>query len=204
MALSNYNDLLASVATWLNRTDLTAVIPDFVTIAESKIARDLRLRNQITASTLSTSATTRAVALPAGWIAFSSVTVGATPPNVCEYVTTERLDTLYQEQGGSGRPFVYSIEGSNILFGPTPDAVYPVNVNFYQRFPALVSASTNWLLTNHPNVYLYACLREGAFYTKDQAGAQQWDGLYKQETSNVQKDDDQATHSGSTLTVKTV
>ena len=44
MALANYADLTASVANWLNRTDLTAIIPDFVAMAESDISRDLRLR----------------------------------------------------------------------------------------------------------------------------------------------------------------
>jgi len=44
MSLANYTDLLASVATWLNRTDLTSVIPDFVTLAEERIARDLAER----------------------------------------------------------------------------------------------------------------------------------------------------------------
>ena len=47
MALANYADLTASVANWLNRTDLTAIIPDFVAMAESDISRDLRLRKQI-------------------------------------------------------------------------------------------------------------------------------------------------------------
>ena len=204
MSLASYTDLLASVASWMNRTDLTAVIPDFVTIAESKIAKDLHLRKQLTSGTLTTLTTTRAVALPTDWIEFSSVTVGSNPPNTCQYVTPEHLDTKYPEDGYSGRPFVYSIEGDNVLFGPTPDDAYTVNIDYLARFPALATDSTNWLLTNHPNIYLYACLREGAFFTKDGAGAVQWDGLYKQEVKALQTDDDRATHSGSALRVKKV
>ena len=33
MALTTYTELKASVADWLNRTDLTNVIPDFISLA---------------------------------------------------------------------------------------------------------------------------------------------------------------------------
>jgi hypothetical protein len=204
MALSNYTDLLASVASWMNRTDLATVIPDFVTIAESKIARELRLRTQLTTTTLTTSTTTRAVTLPADWLEFENVSIAGTPETPCQYVNIEHMDVKYPENGNSGRPFVFTIEGPSILFGPTPDSAYTVNVMYYARFGALATSSTNWLMTNHPNVYLYACLREGAFFTKDAAGAAQWDGLFKQEVNTLQDADDKATHSGSVLRVKSI
>ena len=42
MSLSNYTGLKASIADFLNRDDLTAVIPDFITLAEAQINRDIR------------------------------------------------------------------------------------------------------------------------------------------------------------------
>jgi hypothetical protein len=204
VSLATYTDLLASVAAWMNRTDLTAVIPDFVTIAESKIARDLRLRKQITSTTLSTSTSTRAVALPTDWLEFENVSIDGDPETPCQYVNIEHMDVKYPEGGPSGRPYVFTIEADNMLFGPSPDAVYTVNVYYYARFGALATNSTNWLLTNHPNIYLYACLREGSFYTKDKDGAVQWDGLYKQEVNNLQDVDERSSHSGSALRVKQV
>lgn len=204
MALASYTDLLASVATWMNRTDLTAVIPDFVTIVESKLSRDLRLRKQVTSTTLSTLTTTRAVALPTDWLEFENVSIAGSPETACQYVTIEHMDAKYPESGSSARPFVYTIEADNILFGPTPDAVYTVNVLYYARFPGLAANSTNWLLTNHPNLYLYACLREGSFFIKDEEAAVRWDSLYKQEVANLQAADDRSTHSGTMLRVKAI
>lgn len=202
MALASYSDLLASVASWMNRTDLTSVIPDFVTIAESRIARDLRLRNQLTTGTLTTSASTRAVALPSGWLEFNSVNIDGTPDTLCTFVTNEHLDAKYPEAGFSGKPFVYSIEAGNILFGPTPDAAYTVNVSYFARFDALASDSTNWLLTNHPNIYLSACLAQGCLFTMNGEGAAQWNAVYRSEVAELQKFDDLANHSGSVLRVK--
>lgn len=204
MALGTYTDLVNSVASWMNRTDLASVIPDFVTIAESRIARELRLRTQLTTTTLTTSTTTRAVTLPSDWLEFENVSIAGTPETPCQYVNIEHMDVKYPENGYGGRPFVFTIEGPNMLFGPMPDSAYTVNVMYYARFPALATNSTNWLLTNHPNVYLYACMREGAFFTKDQAGAMQWDGLFKQEVKTLQDADDDATHSGTALRVKAV
>ena len=42
MALTNYTGLKTSIADFLNRDDLTAVIPDFIALAESQINRDIR------------------------------------------------------------------------------------------------------------------------------------------------------------------
>ena len=54
MALANYTDLQASIASWMVRTDLAAVIPDFVAIAEARINADVRLRQGISSGSLST------------------------------------------------------------------------------------------------------------------------------------------------------
>lgn len=202
MALANYTDLLASVASWMNRTDLTTVIPDFVTIAESKIARDLRLRNQLTSGTLAVVASVREVTLPTGWLEFETISINGTPDSLCQFVASEYLDAWYPDGSYAGKPAYYTVQGTTVVFGPFPDAAYTANVSYYAAFGALATSTTNWLLTNAPNVYLYACLREAAFFTKDAPGAAQWDGLYKQEVKNLQDANDMATHSGSALRVR--
>lgn len=202
MALTNYTDLLASVASWMNRTDLTSVIPDFVTIAESRMARDLRLRKQITSSTLTTSTSTRAVTLPSGWLEFSNLTIDGTPDTILQAVTSEHLNANYPEAGYSAKPIVFAVEGDSVLFGPLPDSAYTVNIDYFARFPGLAANATNWLMTNHPKVYLSACLAEGCSFTFDKQGAAEWNAIYKGEIAELQKDDDAATHSGSVLRVK--
>ena len=44
MALTNYTELQASIADFLNRSDLTSVIPDFITMAEADMNRTLRIK----------------------------------------------------------------------------------------------------------------------------------------------------------------
>jgi len=54
MSITNYTELKAGVADWLNREDLTAQIPDFITFAEARLNRTLRVREMLTRRRTST------------------------------------------------------------------------------------------------------------------------------------------------------
>jgi hypothetical protein len=204
MALATYSDLLASVAAWLNRSDLTAVIPDFVSLAEGRIARDLRLRKQVVNTTLSTVAGTQAVTLPSDFLeAENLVVTNTSPAGALSVVTPEYLDRKFPESANyTGQPLVYTIIGDTLVFGPTPDGVYTVDMSYYQRFTALATASTNWLLTNHPAVYLNACLVEGSAYLMDADKAQAYESRYQAAINDLQFRDDAALRSGSAMRVR--
>ena len=68
MALSNYTGLKASIADFLNRDDLTAVIPDFITLAEAQINRDVRHFKMEARSSGQQSANDEYMQTPADWI----------------------------------------------------------------------------------------------------------------------------------------
>ena len=204
MALANYTDLQASVANWSHRSDLGALIPDFVTMAESRISRDLRLRKQITSTTLTTTGGVDSVAIPADWLEFEnlSITAGGIQRQLV-YVPIEHMDTKY-DNAFIGMPAVYTIEGDNVLFAPTPDSAYDVAAVYYARFPSLITAGTNWLMANHPNIYLFAVLVEVYHYTQNPEQIQAYTARYAVELKQLQDQDDRATHSGSALRVKVI
>lgn len=205
MAIATYSDLQTSVAAWLNRTDLTSLIPDFITLGEARIARELRLRRQVVSTTLSTVAGTQGVSLPSDFLEAENLSLsGTTPPGALSVVTPEILDRKYPEAYVTGQPRVYTVLGNNILFGPTPDAVYIVSLDYYQRWAALSVTPTNWLLTNHPSVYLFAALAEGAGYLMDDARQALWLQRFGQEAAQLQQMDDQALRSGSAMRVRTL
>lgn len=203
MALATYTDLLASVAAWLNRSDLTTVIPDFVSLAEGRIARDLRLRKQVANTTLSTVAGVQSVTLPSDFLEAENLTLSNTsPPGALTVVTPEYIDRKYPDAYYTDQPRVYTIIGDTLVFGPTPDGVYTVALSYYQRFTALSTASTNWLLTNHPTVYLNACLVEGSAYLMDADKAQAYESRYQAAINDLQFRDDAALRSGSAMRVR--
>lgn len=205
MAIATYSDLQTSVAAWLNRTDLTSLIPDFITLGEARIARELRLRRQVVNTALSTVAGTQAVSLPSDFLEAENLSLSnTTPPGALSVVTPEILDRKYPEAYVTGQPRVYTVLGDNILFGPTPDAVYTVSLDYYQRWAALSVTPTNWLLTNHPSVYLFAALAEGAAYLMDDARQALWLQRFAQEAAQLQQMDDAALRSGSSMRVRTL
>ena len=77
MALATYSDLLAAVATWMDRTDLTTIIPDFVVLTEARIARDLRIRKQVSNTSISTVANTQYIAIPSDFLELENLSIPA-------------------------------------------------------------------------------------------------------------------------------
>ena len=203
MALSNYTELIASVANWAHRSDLGALMPDFVTMAEARISRDLRLRKQITTTTLTALAGVQEVAIPTDWLEFENLSVQASPDRQLVYVPVEHIDSRYSSVS-VGIPAVYTIEGENLLLAPTPAGDYPISVIYYARFPSLITAGNNWLLTNHPNIYLFAVLAEVFHYTQNPEQIQMFTARYNEGLQQLQEQDDRATHSGSALRVKVI
>ena len=51
MALSDYTELQSSIAGWLIRNDLGTVIPDFIRLAEIRIATEFKTQHIITDTT---------------------------------------------------------------------------------------------------------------------------------------------------------
>lgn len=202
MALATYSDLQASVASWMNRTDLTATIPDFIAICESRIQTDMRLRDQVTTSTLTTVANTQEVTLPADFLEFANLSIDGEP---MEYVSASRIRELadLNHTGSPREPTLYSIEGNSLLLSPTPDTAYTINIKYYAKVPALATASTNWLLTKHPNIYLYGSLVSGYHFTMNDERANFFGALYAQAVQGAKAADLKALSSGSPLTIRT-
>lgn len=201
MSLSTYSDLQTAVASWLHRSDMTGVIPDLIALAESRIARDLRLSNQVTSATLTCVAGTNTVAVPTGFLEFENLTLNTDPTRSLAFVPYEYLGTKYDE-GYDGIPVHYSIAGTNVVLGPTPDSAYTITASYYKRIDPLASVNTNWLLSNHPGVYLFGALAEAAPFLVDDQRAGLWESKYGQEVARLQDADQRAQYSGSALRVK--
>lgn len=180
MALANYADLIAAIPTWANRTDLTARLPEFVSLAEARMASDLTTR---ALETVQTVAITAGVAsLPADVQSVRGVkVVGARIPAV-KITSEERLEdletSLYQ-----GEPTYGAFVGRTIVTYPAITGTLQVRGKC--RVPPLQTNSTNWVMTNYPNVYLFGCLIEVAAYLRDEAGARGWEARYGQAVSQA-------------------
>ena len=201
MAISNYSELNTAVANWLDRDDLTDRIPEFIALAEARFNRLLRIRAMETKQTASTVADQRNLALPTNFIQMRNLQINTSPVTSLEYVTPEMYDRLY---GGSdtGTPKAYTILADEIQLGPIPASVQTIEMLFYKRFDALTSsASTNWMITNAPDVYLYGCLLEAEPFIMNDPRVQLWATAFQQSIADIQDQDNKDRHSGSALRV---
>jgi hypothetical protein len=182
LSLTTYTTLKASIADTLHRSDLTSVIPDFVTLAEDKLNKRLRIRAMETRVT--TTATSEYVALPDGFLAMRNFQVNSSPRTRLEYATPEYLDKNYPDSATTGTPAFYTFVGGVIQLAPVP-ASETLEMDYYKKWDLATDAS-NWLLTNAPRCYYYGSLMEAAAYLVNDKRVPIWAQLLEQALKEVE------------------
>lgn len=195
MSLANYTDLKASMADWLDRTDLTTQIVDFIRMAEARMNRLLRVR-QMQATLAETALVSGAMTLPTGFLEFEELrAVTADPytlqPKTIEWIRNKPADT--------GDPIYFAVTGTEVVCWPTGGSI---TGSYYQEIPALSANATNWLLTSHPDIYLFAALEEAAIFTQDDARMRLWASKAAGLMEHLQSDNQRATFGGGVLSVR--
>lgn len=257
MSLTNYADLQTSVATWLQRTDLTATLPDFITLFESFANRTLRVRQQEAVAILRPGASTAiagagvnltygplgevvllvgdgsassvasftsgdlvtvaaivgtteangswpiqvvtsgssigrlvllgttfansyvsggtvtdgARTLPSDYLAWRRLTFQGNPKRELEYVEPSWLQSAFPTNVAE-IPSVFTIENGVLTVAPADTT--PLVFLYYQKIPSLAASSTNWLMTAHPDLYLFGTLTEAQAYAVNVDSAALW------------------------------
>jgi hypothetical protein len=179
MAISTYTELQDAVANWLARDDLTARIPEFITLAEAKFNRVLLHPQMETRTTLTVDtnlASPEFLDLPSDFQTMRSVRLsGVTGKPRLGFMTQTQMDDYrYSIDNVSDEPVYFSITGDQIELAPTPNENFTVQVIYRRNIPALASNSTNWLLTLAPDLYLYGSLLESAPYMQNDERIAVW------------------------------
>jgi len=201
MAIGTYAELQTAVANWLDRDDLTARIPEFIALAEARMNRVLRIRLMEAKYTASTVAAQRNYALPTSYIQMRNFQINTSPITPLQYVTPEIYDRLW---GGStdGTPQFYTIVAGEVQLGPLPASILTMEMLFYKKITALSgSNTTEAMLTDNPDVYLYGALLEAEPFIMNDERVGLWAQGFQQAISDLQEQDNKDRHSGSALRV---
>lgn len=164
MALANYSDLQASVSAWLNRNDTGIPVTDFIAIAEAELNSRVRVRQNTTTTDLTLAQGGYTVTLPSDFLEdvelnWSDLTE---PLNKASF---NEVDYLLGD-AQTGRPTMYAFAGTTIVFEKLADAAYQVTLRYYRKWDIAVE-STNWLLSNAPDAYLFGALTEANAWLGD-------------------------------------
>lgn len=179
MAFTNYTELKAAVAVWLNRTDLTAVIPDFISLAEAQISR--RLRRSTVRATVTVSEA--AYVLPSTVAELRSlrlVTADTRKDIAIAICSPEILNEHRAVWPAVGRPRYAAVVGGSLLIVPAPDAAYSLEMSYFPRLVPLSATNlTNIVLTEAPDLYLYGALMQSAPYLEHDERIPVWAGGFE-------------------------
>jgi hypothetical protein len=195
MTISSYFDLAASVQKWTHRDDLSDVIPDFIYLVENRLNRELRLSQQETKASLSI--VSGYADLPTGFLAVRTVVLETSPVQELTYIPPNEMDRIANNDTAM---LYYTITENKIRFnGSSSDSVSMV---YYAQITPLGSNNiTNWLITDHPDIYLYGCLAEAFSYTQSDDQAHKYMQLFV-ESLNTLKRADVARKSGQSMRVR--
>ena len=189
MALATYTDLKAAVADWAHRSNVsTSTIDTFIDLAESEFNNRLRCVEQETVAALA--CTTKYTDLPSDFLEMRVVEYDGSILKNVAYATPEYMAWL-RATYTSGDPVAYStVDGFGADVSPFETGEVEVILTYYAKITALSdSNTTNWLLTSHPNMYLYECLRQMSIYTKDDASVARYATLMQGYYSGLQASD---------------
>lgn len=204
MALTDYSSLKTSVASYLARSDLTDQIPDFIRLAEERLARDLRTRKMLVVARADTTASDSTVGLPTDFLEMRDMHLRTTP---IQSLTYRSPNAFYagSRTTDSGKPIDYTILASEIQFAPVPDTAYSVQMLYYAKPQYLSDTNiTNAFLANYPDALLYAALGEAEPYLMNDARLQTWAALYDRAITAINTSDQSSEYGGQPMSMSYV
>ena len=202
MSFATYSDLQTSIANYLARSDLTSQIPDFITFAENRLRRELRIRQMLKSVTTATVSGDSTVELPIDFLQVRDFVVMTNPITPMSYSSPSALSND-PRTSEVGVPKSYTILASEFQVSPAPDGVYTLKMLYFAA-PEYLSDSntTNVFLTKAPDALLYASLIEAEPYLMNDARINTWGTMYDRALSSLTKSDEEGQYSGVPLAMK--
>lgn len=201
MSLTNYSDLKTTVANYLGRSDLTSQIPDFISLAEIRLNRNLRIRQMLKNATAPTTGGDPTVGLPSDFLELRDIYIAGNPRITLSYMSPSAFSRDARADQ-SGRPVFYTLTGAEFVLAPLPDTTYTLTMLYYAKPTALSDANTsNVFMANAADCLLYGALLEAEPYLLNDARMQTWSALYNNAVDSLNNSDDTSEYAGVPLTM---
>ena len=187
MPLDNYDNLKAAIVRLDGSDSISDIIDDAIDLTEAEMysnaATPIRHRSMEVRSTASTDAT-RFLALPDLFLQMRGLRLVLSGGNTdVRYATPESLEVV----AGSGKPRHFTVT-SQLEFDRAPDSSYTIEMSFYSKLTALDDTNTtNDILTDGPNVYLFGSLWAVNLFNAEEEKASYYYNLFMNAIKGVNK-----------------
>jgi hypothetical protein len=188
MAIETYDELKAAIADFLLRDDLTAVIPNFIALAEADIDRKVdHWRMEVRAEA---ELDAQYSAVPDDWLKTTRFMLsGTSGVDVLQPISPQVMMEKRMESGdASGKPCFYSLSAGQFEFFPTPDKAYDSDLVYIRKTERLSdTVATNWVLDHAPDALLFGALSISAPYLNNDERLQVWSTMYANALDGLNK-----------------
>ena len=187
MALGTYSDLSTAITSWMEgRADIAAQFDDFLLLAESDINRLLRVREMETSTSLTPDSDGKAT-LPSGYLEWRAVIWTGSPRRELKLIDPMQAEHLYGYRE-SDTPNHFTVSGSTLQVFPVSTTA--ISLMYYTAVPALTSsATTNWLLTKAPNVYVFNICRYASAWLRNEPDEATFEARFMAAIERLMADD---------------
>lgn len=203
MAIDTYAKLQAAVMDELNRksgnlatnvtigaTTIEGKVKRAIANCEVRVRQLIRVRQQETSTTITFTSGDWDYALPSD---FKSARLMYLNQDPIVTVTQDSLENIIAEYPSNavGEPRKFAISGSTLYVRPIPDGGRSAELFYYQDLPSLTDSNTsNWLLLECPNIYLYGSCLELTPYLGNDERIQVWKGAFDEAIGLLTGDND--------------
>jgi hypothetical protein len=201
MSIASYSALKTTIADFLDRDDLAAVIPTFISLAEAQMEREIRHYRMVQRS--SGQIDSRYSEIPNGWLETIRFHIAGNQETRLELTSLDDMMQLRELSNTPAKPTHYAHVGTTFEIYPTPDTEYEIQLMYYEQIPKLSdSNASNWLLEIAPDAYLYGALVQAAPYLKDDARIAVFGGFYSGAVQAINDDNERARFGGSGIRMR--
>jgi hypothetical protein len=189
-----YTELVAAIQTYTENNFPTITLADastvtstqqinrFIEQAEQRIYNSVQFPSLRKNATGVTTASNKYISCPDDFLASYSLAIINTDGSY-EYLLNKDVNFIrqaYPIPTDTGLPKYYALFGPAVsstgitneltfIVGPTPDAVYSVELHYYYYPQSITTAGSTWLGDNFDTVLLYGCLVEAYTFMKGEA-----------------------------------
>lgn len=155
-----------------NETSFVTNLPIFITQAEERILKSVQLNLFKKNVSGAMTATNQYLAAPSDFLApFALSFVDASGNDVfLQFKDSDFVQSFNPNAATTGNPRFYAVfDVDNFILGPTPDAAYTVELQYFYRPTSLTAGAesgTTWISENAKIALLYGSLLEAYIYMK--------------------------------------
>lgn len=184
MTIATYAQLVSACGNWLHRAGLDDRIPEFISLGEARIGREVKAKQMEQRVSTASAAT---INLPSDYVSMRAVRIQGGTIGWMDYMTP---DEFFNTTPSSTTSTIkkYTIFGDEMIFPVSP--IGTIELWYFKRLAALSSA-VNTLFTSNPDLYLYAAMTYAQPFLVKDAKVPLWEMLYSQVKDSVNTADKQ-------------